>query len=76
MPLGRGLNSVSDQMQKLPNYFTTPNKMTVETTLRGWCLYCKVPSSMSSSVRELESTATKLPFGQIFVFPSFFEVFC
>ena len=29
------LNSVSDQMQNLPNYFTTPNKMTSENDIKG-----------------------------------------
>ncbi len=29
------LHSVSDQMQNLPNYFTTPNKMTSENDIKG-----------------------------------------
>ncbi len=29
------LHSVSDQMQNLPNYFTTPNKMTSENDITG-----------------------------------------
>jgi hypothetical protein len=29
------LHSVSDQMQNLPNYFTTPNKMTSEDDIKG-----------------------------------------
>ncbi len=29
------LNSVSDQMQNLPNYFTIPNKMTSENDIKG-----------------------------------------
>ncbi len=29
------LHSVSDQMQNLPNYFTTPNTMTSENDIRG-----------------------------------------
>ncbi len=29
------LHSVSDQMQNLPNYFTTPNKMTRENDIKG-----------------------------------------
>ncbi len=29
------LHSVSDQMQNLPNYSTTPNKMTSENDLKG-----------------------------------------
>jgi hypothetical protein len=29
------LPSVSDQMQNLPNYFTTPNKMTSEKDIKG-----------------------------------------
>ncbi len=36
------LNSVSDQMQNLPNYFPTPNKMTSENGVGVF----KVPSSM------------------------------
>jgi hypothetical protein len=31
----RFLHSVSDQMQNLPNYFTTPNKMTSENDIKG-----------------------------------------
>jgi hypothetical protein len=29
------LHYVSDQMQNLPNYFTTPNKMTSENDIKG-----------------------------------------
>ncbi len=29
------LHSVSDQMQNLPNHFTTPNKMTSENDIKG-----------------------------------------
>jgi hypothetical protein len=29
------LHSVSDHMQNLPNYFTTPNKMTSENDIKG-----------------------------------------
>jgi hypothetical protein len=29
------LHSVSDQMQNLPNYFTTPSKMTSENDIKG-----------------------------------------
>jgi hypothetical protein len=35
-PYSAGIvHSVSDQMQNLPNYFTTPNKMTSENDIKG-----------------------------------------
>jgi hypothetical protein len=51
------LQSVSDQMQNLQNYFTTPNKMTSENDIKGlvslkflrpWGRVCSVEDQISN----------------------------
>jgi hypothetical protein len=48
------LHSVSDQMQNLPNYFTTPNKMTSENDIKG-LVSLKILRPRNSATRFLTS---------------------
>ncbi len=55
------LHSVSDQIQNLPNYFTTPNKMTSENDRKGLvslmflrpCLRLSAEDTLHEGTRDL-----------------------